>query len=568
MEKNGITLIALVITIIVLLILAGIVINLTIGENGILNKTEDAKEAYKISEILEKLELEKVDYIASKNGEAVSVEEYVNHLINKEMITLADVLDIDATNKNIIVEGYIFLVEQEANGNIKITHQGKVDGKPRIAKIEIVNSCIDITVKVIASSVDGGDYKYYIKNVTLGEADYTLVATQKSEQYTFTNLPEENEYIIKVEVENNKGTVEKETANIKNSLPLVNSITLDQTSVSIQKGSNANIVATVLPENAGNKTLTWTSSDEQVATVDSTGKVTAVGVGTVTVTVAATDGSGITTTCSITVTPPPPPTAGVGGTTHQAKAIPYTWQELGELAKLISDKSDVITRDTVEVAVSINGKSDTLGIGDTTTVNGKKVRLLGFNHDELTDPGAYGGTNTYAGISFEFVDALISKTRIHSSRSNTNGWGSCELRSTLNNTTLATLENEAQIKQVKKKYIKTYNSASSVTTSNDYLWLLSCSEIWYDGWKSGYYGRAVTKEGERYKYYDSSSAFSGTLTRKGYFHFLRSPLYSDEQQYNVVGNDGKTDFWDANSSYYKRASGPTGNIGACPGFAI
>ena len=58
-KQNGITLIALVVTIIILLILAGIVLNLTLGEHGILKKAEQGVEQYKISEILEKLELNK-----------------------------------------------------------------------------------------------------------------------------------------------------------------------------------------------------------------------------------------------------------------------------------------------------------------------------------------------------------------------------------------------------------------------------------------------------------------------------------------------------------------------------
>ena len=48
-RQNGITLIALVITIVVLIILAGVAINLTIGENGIFNKAKQAKEDYKIA---------------------------------------------------------------------------------------------------------------------------------------------------------------------------------------------------------------------------------------------------------------------------------------------------------------------------------------------------------------------------------------------------------------------------------------------------------------------------------------------------------------------------------------
>ena len=46
---KGITLIALVITIIVLIILTGVAINLTLGQNGLLNRTKEAREKYEIA---------------------------------------------------------------------------------------------------------------------------------------------------------------------------------------------------------------------------------------------------------------------------------------------------------------------------------------------------------------------------------------------------------------------------------------------------------------------------------------------------------------------------------------
>ena len=52
-SQNGITLIALVVTIIVLLILAGISINMLTGQNGILNRASEAKIAQGISQVEE-----------------------------------------------------------------------------------------------------------------------------------------------------------------------------------------------------------------------------------------------------------------------------------------------------------------------------------------------------------------------------------------------------------------------------------------------------------------------------------------------------------------------------------
>ena len=57
-QEKGITLIALVITIIVLLILAGISIAMLTGENGILTKADNAKEGTKRAEVIENAKLD------------------------------------------------------------------------------------------------------------------------------------------------------------------------------------------------------------------------------------------------------------------------------------------------------------------------------------------------------------------------------------------------------------------------------------------------------------------------------------------------------------------------------
>ena len=62
-EERGITLIALVVTMVVLLILAGITISLVFGSNGVIKKAQDSKEQTKIGEMREKLEMAKVPSI-------------------------------------------------------------------------------------------------------------------------------------------------------------------------------------------------------------------------------------------------------------------------------------------------------------------------------------------------------------------------------------------------------------------------------------------------------------------------------------------------------------------------
>ena len=82
----------------------------------------------------------------------------------------------------------------------------------------------------------------------------------------------------------------------------VSQITLNKAETSISVGNSETLTATVAPENATIKALTWASSDEDVATVAPDGTVTAVKAGAATITATAADGSGKSATCTVTVT--------------------------------------------------------------------------------------------------------------------------------------------------------------------------------------------------------------------------------------------------------------------------
>ena len=81
----------------------------------------------------------------------------------------------------------------------------------------------------------------------------------------------------------------------------VTSITLNETSITLPTGASQTLTATVLPSSASNKKVTWKSSNTAVASVDQSGKVTAVEQGSCIVTATATDGSGVKAECQVTV---------------------------------------------------------------------------------------------------------------------------------------------------------------------------------------------------------------------------------------------------------------------------
>ncbi len=91
------------------------------------------------------------------------------------------------------------------------------------------------------------------------------------------------------------------SASVNLQATLVSAITLNYTSLELQKQEVQQLSATVTPENAVNKAITWSSDNASVATVSDAGLVTAVSAGEATITVAATDGSGVKATCKVIV---------------------------------------------------------------------------------------------------------------------------------------------------------------------------------------------------------------------------------------------------------------------------
>jgi len=84
----------------------------------------------------------------------------------------------------------------------------------------------------------------------------------------------------------------------------VTSVTLNTTSSAIGVGDTQQLTATVLPSDATNKSVTWSSSSTSIATVSSSGLVTAKSIGSATITCRANDGSGKQATCAVTVKEP------------------------------------------------------------------------------------------------------------------------------------------------------------------------------------------------------------------------------------------------------------------------
>lgn len=82
---------------------------------------------------------------------------------------------------------------------------------------------------------------------------------------------------------------------------LVKEVKLSETTANVRVGEQLTLSASVAPENATNKTLIWSSSAPEIATVDQNGVVSGVAIGNTTITAVSTDGSNISAACEVSV---------------------------------------------------------------------------------------------------------------------------------------------------------------------------------------------------------------------------------------------------------------------------
>ena len=144
---------------------------------------------------------------------------------------------------------------------------------------------------------------------------------------------------------------------------LAESVTLTSANLSIEKGQTYTFKATVLPENATEKNITWTSSDDKVATVDKNGKITTLKAG-VAVIKAATTTDGVFATCTVNVK-----VKSTSITLNKKEATVYAGKTLKLTAKVapddttnteviwITDKADIATVSNGVVTAKAPGKA-------------------------------------------------------------------------------------------------------------------------------------------------------------------------------------------------------------------
>ena len=167
----------------------------------------------------------------------------------------------------------------------------------------------------------------------------------------------------------------------------VESVSLSQTTAPLTVGDNLTLTATVAPDNATDKTVTWSSSAPAIASVDASGKVAALAVGTATIT--ATTTNGMTATCAVEVKPIEAESVSLSQTTAAIK--------IGESVTLTAT---VAPDNTTDKTVTWSSSAPTIASVDASG----KVTALAVGSATITSTTTNGMTATCA-VEVKLIEA-------------------------------------------------------------------------------------------------------------------------------------------------------------------
>lgn len=240
---KGITLIALIVTIIILLILTGVIISLTLGDNGLFKMAKQAVNDYDEAIAKEKLEVELVGLQADKfTNSKYNEQEYIDsRIIEKGMNISGDLVIVDGwqfqidrsvpkivvslgkgkESSNINIASVINYTKDFKKGTISITITSGIE----LSKITIngenviVTNNNDGTYTLIKNIDDNGIYNVYVKDINdeYKLKDIRVLGIQKD-----IIIYTEDDFIQFAKVVNNGGSYEGKTVILANDLDLSN----------------------------------------------------------------------------------------------------------------------------------------------------------------------------------------------------------------------------------------------------------------------------------------------------------------------------------------------------------
>lgn len=319
-ENHGITLVALVVTIVVLLILAGITITYVLGDNSVFNQASKAKIQTELGKIEERAQIIYSDKLLENASSTLSTKVEIGQIIaqlesegysiEKRPVKEGDITGISLDKESIIMG-------KNKTTEIKVTYEGVDD--PFVYYVEVQGKYYQmnsnkgfITIDREASTLTKADFD--IEDGTEGGA-VTLTVASSDETVATTVLREGSNNTIEItsrEIEKEititvtYGSYEK-TCKVKVVEPvLATKITLNKTNGTATGGlsytEDLQLTATLEPANVTEKEVNWKSSNPEIATVNSNGLVKAgTKGGDVIITATTKDGTNLSAKCDVIV---------------------------------------------------------------------------------------------------------------------------------------------------------------------------------------------------------------------------------------------------------------------------
>ena len=187
----------------------------------------------------------------------------------------------------------------------------------------------------------------------------------------------------------------------------VQSITMDEEDLTLERGETTRLTVTVSPSDADDTSVTWRSNNSAVATVDGGGRVTAIEVGTAIISATTNDGSGLSARCTVTVTP-----KDVDEITLNKERLEMEIGDIERLTAIVSpddaDDKTVTWQSTDSKVASVNsdGVVTARSAGEATITATTSNGLTAECHVEVTDPNGIADTDA------DNVKVTVQKGRI------------------------------------------------------------------------------------------------------------------------------------------------------------
>ena len=222
LKENGITLVALVVTIIILLILSGIAISNLLGENGLINQAKLGKEKYAISEAKEKIELEITNLQIEQQSKGEALTKEILPKINNEDIDVGD-------TSNFPVEVICGKYKFEVDNVFQVKYIGEADDTVIKYTTEPDDYTNQSNVKVLLKISNPKGIKSIKKP---GEAESEIVQNQTKIETDFS-VSKNGHYIIEV--------IDAEDKEVKKDIyiDLIDTLLPEEFTPEVQKNENS-----------------------------------------------------------------------------------------------------------------------------------------------------------------------------------------------------------------------------------------------------------------------------------------------------------------------------------------